>query len=95
MRPEHEICELGEYAEQLLRQEYFNAFCEEFEQKSVEYMLQTQPHETKKREAIYASLQGKRQLIELMLAYVAAREEIIKKSEQPTDAADDDYEPTT
>jgi hypothetical protein len=52
------------------------------------------PHETKKREAFYASIQGKRELLQLMLAYCDARDKILEKSEQPTEAADDDYAET-
>lgn len=92
MHTDNEIIALGHYVEDLFRQDHFSTLCEEFERQSVEAMLQTLPHETKKREALYASVQGKRELINLMLEYPAARDKIIQKSEQPTEAADDGYD---
>jgi hypothetical protein len=82
MRPESEIIQLGNYVEQLFNQEYFNTLYEEFKEQSVAYMLRTEPHEQKAREGIYARINGAREFMELMGAYVAARDEILRRQEE-------------
>lgn len=87
MRTENEIVALGNYVEHLFNEEHFNTLCEEFEQQTVQAILTTAPHEVKAREAAYATIQGKRQLLSLMLAYRDARDDILQQSER-TDAPD-------
>jgi hypothetical protein len=86
MRTEYDIIQLGNYVEQLFKQEHFNTLFEEFQQQSIEYMLRTLPHEVKSREAVYSRINGARELLDLMRSYVVARDEIIRRQ-----AEDDAY----
>lgn len=90
-KTQQEILELGEYCETLMRQDFFNQLCAEFEDQTVRHMLQTLPHETEKREDIYASMRGHQDFLGLLMSYVEAANNI-KTSD---DDQDIDSDPST
>jgi hypothetical protein len=63
---------------------------DEFKRDNVDLMLGTAPHELKKREGIYAEMNGFRAFMALMQGYVIRRNEILKRNEQPSIAVSDD-----
>lgn len=90
-RDEDEVIALGNYCEALMLHDSFNALFEEFKQDNVDLMLGTAPHELKKREGIYAEMNGFRAFMALMQGYVIRRNEILKRNDpQPSIAVSDD-----
>ncbi len=71
-KTQQDIFELGEYCETLMRQEFFNQLCAEFEDQTIRHMLQTLPHESEKREGIYASMRGHQDFLGLLMSYAEA-----------------------
>jgi hypothetical protein len=90
-RDEDEVIALGNYCEALMLHDSFNTLFEEFKQENVDLMLGTAPHELKKREGIYAEMNGFRAFMALMQGYVIRRNEILKRNDpQPSIAVSDD-----
>lgn len=89
-RNEDEVVALGDYCETLMRDGSFNSLCEEFQLQNAQFLLRTEPHEQKKRESIYAANRGYAEFIGLMGAYISARDEILKRNEQPSIPVEDD-----
>ena len=88
-RSEDEVVAMGDYCEQLMRDDAFNSLCQEFSLQNALYILRTEPHETKKRESIYAANRAYSDFIGLMSEYVSRRDEIIKRNDQPSIPVDD------
>lgn len=80
---EDQIVSLGHFCEYLREQPLWNQLLKTFELQIVSHMMSTEPHEAKKREGIYASCLGVRDLQAHMNAFV---EEKKKLTEQPTTA---------
>lgn len=58
-----EIVALGDYCNALRHSPQFETVVDQFEQQITRHFLATEPHETKKREGIYASLSGVRDFL--------------------------------
>lgn len=67
---DEEIVSLGDFCAYLKDQSHFQTLISEFEKQIVNHMLQTEPHEQKKRESIYASFLGVRDFLGNMSAIV-------------------------
>lgn len=81
-RPEEDILHIGEFVKTLFASDAFNMLWDEFQQAQVAAMLTTEPHEAKKREGIYARLNGAKDFTEHMSSYAEAAQAIIKKRQQ-------------
>lgn len=86
------VVQMGNYCEALLKHDCFNALYDEFRMERVGLMLGSEPHETKKREAIYAEMNALGQFLTLMKTYVDQRNKIIEATETASiaDEGDDD-----
>lgn len=73
---------LGSFSKDLLGSEAFQALQQLFSQQCAADMIATQPHESKKREQIYASHLGFEQFIDLMKKFAKAYDQI-ENPEQP------------
>jgi hypothetical protein len=91
-RTTDEIVALGEYCEQLIRDDSFDTLCKEFQLRNAADIMRTEPHETKKREGIYAANRGYDDFIGLMRAYISARDQIIKSDEDASIPVEDDQD---
>lgn len=85
-----ETVELGEYCEDLMKQENFNKITKLFEDQTLHNLLNTRPDEKDKREAVYASFNGVRDFMGLMLAITDMKNAIIEKDNQAPSGDDAD-----
>ena len=84
-----EIVGLGEYCDGLLKQDNFTKLIGLFETQTVQHLLNTKPEEKQKREDVFASFNGVRDLLGLMKIYIDAKNEIIAEDQQvPSDDPD-------
>lgn len=88
------MLELGRYCAQLKSSPHFQVLVQQFELQIVNHMLHTEPHETKKREGIYASALGVRDFLGNMEAIIAQAVEITDK-QKPAPSEYDAQEPET
>jgi hypothetical protein len=70
---------LGEFCKGLLGDERFQALMQLFGQQMATDMLNTQPHEAKKREGIHAAYMGFTEFTGLMSHFVEAAETLAKQ----------------
>jgi hypothetical protein len=91
-RTTDEVLTLGEYSEQTLGSDAFNTLYQEFKNDRFTMMLSTLPHETKKREGIYAEMNALQSFMALMAGYVSRRSEIIKSDEDASIPVEDDQD---
>lgn len=75
-----EILALGDYCANLKAQENFKLLVKQFELQSFDHFLTTEPHESKKREGIYASFSGVRDFIGNMTAIIDEAQKIIDEN---------------
>ncbi len=78
---DEEIVELGHYCSSLLEQPSFIVLQKQFELQTVNHFLNTEPHESKKREGIYASFSGVRDFLGNMRAIIDEAQKIIAKDQ--------------
>lgn len=78
---------LGQFANELLKDDRFKTFQTLFGQQMAYDILTTAPHETKKRESIHASYTGFGEFIALMQQ---SADRYVQKYSQPTQAADEE-----
>jgi hypothetical protein len=79
------ILQLGGFCTELLSSEMFDALTKLHSQQMAVDMLQTQPHEQKRRESIYASYQGLTEFLALMKDFSNAHTELLKQIDKPVD----------
>lgn len=72
-----ETVALGNFCENLMTNPMFNTLVEQFEKQIVNHFMQTEPHEAKRREGIYASYSGVRDFLANMKAIVIQRDGLI------------------
>ena len=85
-----EIVALGQYCANLRTSHNFNVLIKQFEEQIVQHMLHTEPHETKKREGIYASFLGVRDFLGNMDAIMDEAAKILKPQQE---AAVSEFDP--
>lgn len=85
---EEQIVSLGDFCAYLKANEHFKSLVDQFEKQIVNHMLQTEPHETKKREGVYASFVGVRDFLGNMDAIIYEAAEI-KGRDKPAPSEDD------
>jgi hypothetical protein len=92
---EARVLAMGDYCENLLKQDAFNELYAEFTRDRFNWMVGSAPHETKKREGIYAEMNALGEFLSLMRSYVSKRD-VILKQDQPSiaDDSDDEHEST-
>jgi len=78
------ITGLGIFCMEMLNSETFDALTKLYSQQCAVDMLQTEGHEAKKREAIYAAYQGFEGFLALMKKFAAAAEKQIQTHQQQT-----------
>ncbi len=78
------VISLGEFCEELMRNEYFNVLTQQYETQCFQHMMTTKDHETKAREGIFFKWNGVKDFLQLMKACVEAKEKLIAPS--PPDA---------
>jgi hypothetical protein len=79
------ILQLGGFCTELLGSEMFDAMTKLYSQQMAVDILQTQPHEQKRREGIYASYQGFEEFLALLRDFSKAHTELLQKLEKPVD----------
>jgi hypothetical protein len=79
---EDEQVELGEYAEGLMRQDYFNVLVKLFEQNCFQEMMTTEPKAVKEREGVYSQIQALKTFLGLMNALVGAKDHILEHRQE-------------
>lgn len=79
---EHEIAEIGDYSESLMAQGHFNTLCAQFKQSAFDSMMATEPHENKRREAIYNEVWALQRFLGLMSQYVTERDQIRSRGDE-------------
>jgi hypothetical protein len=86
-----DIIMLGTYCEGLLREELFNVLVKQFELNCFDHMMSSAAHETKKREGVFATYQGLKDFLGLMITVVAQKN---KLTEEPSakDAQEDEID---
>jgi hypothetical protein len=77
-----EIVALGQYCANLRTSHQFTTLVDQFEKQIVSHMLSTEPHETKKREGIYASFLGVRDFLGNMDAIVNEAAKILEPQQK-------------
>lgn len=75
---------LGEFCKGLLGDERFKALIQLFGQQMASDMLNTAPHEAKKREGLHAAYMGFAEFTSLMSKFSEAYETLLKASELDT-----------
>lgn len=86
---EDELIVLGDYCEDLMKQENFGTIIGLFEKQTVQHFLNTAQHDKEARETVYASFNGVRDLMGLMTSIVEQKNAIIAKENQaPSDDTD-------
>lgn len=88
---ENTISSLGIFCTELLSDERFDALCKLYSQQCAVDMLNTQPHEQKAREGIYAAYQGFEGFLALAKKFAATAEKQTQEQmiEETTDEVDD------
>jgi hypothetical protein len=76
---DEELVSLGDYCVELRSHEHFQELQRQFELQTVTHFLNTESHETKKREGIYASLSGFRDFLGNMNAIIDEAAAIVAK----------------
>jgi hypothetical protein len=89
-RTEDEVVALGDYCKEVLGSDQFNTLFDEFKQDHFDLMLGTEPHEVKKREGIFAEMNGFRSFQAMMHGYVVRRAQIIQSRETREQSIADD-----
>lgn len=79
------ILQLGGFCTELLGSEMFDAIIKLYSQQCAVDMLQTQPHEQKKREGIYAAYQGFEEFLAMMRDFSKGHTELLQKLEKSVD----------
>jgi hypothetical protein len=74
-----ELLEIGNFCEALRLHPQFTALLKSFELQIVHNMMSTEPHESKKREGVYASCLGVRDFQAHMNAFVQAKDKLVEK----------------
>jgi hypothetical protein len=82
------ITELGTFCEWLKGQSLFQSLTAVFEHQIVDAILATEPHEAKKRESLYATHAGLRDLLGLMDQFIAEKDKLLNP--EPSTEIDDD-----
>jgi hypothetical protein len=72
---------LGMFSKELLGDQRFQTLIQLFGQQMASDMLQTQPHETKKREGLHAAYMGFAEFTGLMSKFAEAYETLAKANE--------------
>lgn len=72
---------LGMYSKELLGDQRFQTLIQLFSQQMAADMLNTQPHEAKKREGIHAAYCGFGEFTDLVSKFAEAYETLVKASE--------------
>jgi hypothetical protein len=75
---EDEQIELGEYAENLMSQGYFNVLVQQFEHGCFQEMMSTEPKAVKEREGVFAQFHGLKSFLDLMRARSDAKDRILE-----------------
>lgn len=83
-----DVVELGSFCEALRLHPSFNVLIKQFEMNIVEHMMSTAPHETKKRDGIYAQCTGFRDFLSHMDA-IALQKHKILDAQKPAVSEDD------
>lgn len=76
-----ETIALGEYCEDLMRQENFNVLVQQFELQCFQHIMTTAPHETKTREGVFAKYCGLRDFLGHVKACVEQKNDTLLKIE--------------
>ncbi len=90
MTHDERVVALGNYCERLLADESFNELYGEFKRDRVDWMIGSAPHETKKREGIYAEMNALNEFCSLMKSYIGKRDAIINPPPSIADDSDDE-----
>jgi len=88
------ITGLGMLCMELLNSEAFDALTKLYSQQCAVDMLNTEGHEAKKREAIYAAYQGFEGFLSLMKKFAAAAEKQTQLQQQPVEETTLDDDPS-
>jgi hypothetical protein len=81
---------LGAFAKELLGDHRFKAMVDLFNQQMAADMLNTAPHEHKKREGVYAAYQGFTEFTKLMQQFSDAFDSVYSDKPSSTNADDED-----
>lgn len=84
-----QIVELGVFCQSTLVHDHFNEVWRLFEQQTTANFLSTKPEQAAEREAIYAKLNGARELLGFMHSIVLRAEELTAAAQPTTDLQDD------
>jgi hypothetical protein len=84
-----EIIALGIFCEELANSGLFQMLCEQYEKNCFQHLMTTQPHETKKREGIFASYVGVKDFLGLMTSIAELKTKLTEPSQ---DAQDEDID---
>lgn len=74
------LIERGNAAENLLKQEIFNAAMNELINMYLGGLLQTKPDQTKERETAYASARAVQDIVGILNQWIAVRDQIIENA---------------
>jgi predicted ATPase len=80
---------LGQFSKELLGDHRFKAMVELFNQQMAADMLNTAPHEHKKREGVYAAYQGFSEFTKLVQQFSDAFDSIYTEQQSSTDTDED------
>lgn len=82
---------LGTFCETVLSSGAFNTITNQYEQSTVQQLLTTKPTDRGRRDELYFSIRGVRDLLSLMSSYVAEKDRLLL-IDQPTEPSEDDVE---
>ena len=77
---DEEKAELGDYAETVLTNPYFNALLNEFDRTTVELMLSTKPEQSGEREQVFQTVWALREFIGFMQSFIKFRNDLREPS---------------
>lgn len=87
---DQDIIRLGDYCEDLLKQDGFQALVEHFNKAAAVHFLETSPGDTARREEVYATYNGLKAFLETMNSFMAERDNLNAPSSDDDDAQYDD-----
>lgn len=83
---------LGDYCEQLMMNDMFNAITQQYDLQCWDHFGTTEEHETKKRDAIFFKRLGVKEFLGHMAAIIEQRNALSKTAEAAEDAQDEDVD---
>lgn len=94
--PDDDKIALGDYCDEVMRDERFAVITNLFETATVQQLLSTKPQDRGKRDELFFSIRGVRDLLSLMAQLVAEKNRLLdptpKPSEDDIDEAVDDVD---